>query len=156
MNEKIREAMKAGREEKANAKNVVVECHGRDGLQRAFSSCRPRAKASDLAQVYYTGKIDLVGNVPESGYVCKEPDGLPAIQIFPIPLSSDEQETCINKTRSEHEWIIDSTCGPDVTRIIKAGYDCEELRVNSDGRIIGGVWIAPENAISFRTKEKES
>lgn len=154
MKENIREAMKAAREERANAKNVEVKCLGRGAFGTFVMA--PRVKASALEQVYYTGKIDLVGDVPESGYILKEYDGLPAIQIFPIPLSTDEQETCINKTRSEHEWIIDSTCGPDVTRILKAGYDCKELRVNRDGRIIGGVWIAPENAISFRTKEKES
>lgn len=70
-------------------------------------------------------------------------------------LSAEERETILNYDNINKKWIMDTTVPKHANKAKKQGWRQVKEYVYNDGTVVGGVFEAPEGAISLRNPSKK-
>ena len=74
--------------------------------------------------------------------------------VFNTQLTKEEKEVHINYDCIDKKWKLDTTLIKYYNRAKKQGWTQTAVYVYTDGSILGGVFEAPEHAITIRKSEK--
>lgn len=70
-------------------------------------------------------------------------------------LSNSERETLVRFDYVDKKWYADTTIPKHYNRLLRQGWKLTEKRVYEDGVLVGGMFEAPERAITIRNAEKK-